>query len=156
MRRGKICRVGSLSWTGMGEYTVRVGRWEVGRLARRRVGEGSGLRERTSTEKEGCALCCHSWGAWEAWWDHQRGSCRTKRCLEYPDLQSRLHSTVVAVRPWSPYQFLVESSCHLRPWPQDLGALWLSLPSALSQAVSLRDFSPHFIRRVTQARVHII
>lgn len=94
----------SLSWTGMGDTLSGWGwGWEVGRLARRRVGEGSGLWERTSTEKEGCAVLLQlgSVGGMER--DHRGGAAgMAVRCLSTLDLQSWLHSTVVAVRPWSP------------------------------------------------------
>ena len=147
----------SLSWTGWGNTLSGWGwGWDVGGLARRRAGEGSGLGERASTE-EGCAVLLQLGSVGGMGWGHRGGaSGMAVRCRSTPI--STLHCTAQG-SPWGPggpCQFLVKSSCHLRPWPQDLGALWLSLPSAQSPAVPLRGFSPHFIRRVTQTRVHMI
>lgn len=148
----------SLSWTGMGEYTVRVaGGGEM--LA---GWQGGGWVKVLGLEKvhpqRRDVLCCYSWGAWEAWEEITEGELREWQWDAWAPRISTLDCTAQG-SPWGPggpCQFLVKSSCHLRPWPQDLGALWLSLPSAQSQAVPLRGFSPHFIRRVTQTQVHMI
>lgn len=141
----------------MGEYTVRVGVgvrcWRVGK----EEGGGRFWAWRKSIHRGG--LCCVATAGERGRLGKrsQRGSRRNgSEMPEYPDRQSRLHSTGVAVRPWRPLPAPGQEFLPSQTLAPGAGALWLPLPSAQSQAVPLRGFSPHFIRRVTQARVHMI
>lgn len=86
--------------------------------------------------------------------DHRGGAAGTAvRSLSALDLQ--VLTTQHSGRRW---EALGPSAS---PWSRvpgtlDPGVLRLLLPSPQSQAIPLRGLSPHFIRRITQASVHII